>query len=41
MQKGAIEEGKHEMNMEHFIDDMNRRYDAIEQETKLKTIREN
>ena len=31
----------HEMDIEHFIDDMNKKYHAIEQETHLKTIREN
>lgn len=31
----------HEMDIEHFIEDMNRKYDAVEQETRLKTIREN
>lgn len=31
----------HEMDIEHFIEDMNKRYDAIKQETRLKTIREN
>lgn len=31
----------HEMDIEHFIEDMNKKYNAIEQETHLKTIREN
>ena len=31
----------HEMDIEHFVEDMNKKYDAIEQETRLKTIREN
>ena len=31
----------HEMDIEHFIEDMNKKYHAIEQETRLKTIREN
>lgn len=31
----------HEMDIEHFIEDMNKRYDATKQETRLKTIREN
>ncbi len=31
----------HEMDMEHFVDDMNKKYHAVEQETRLKTIREN
>ena len=31
----------HEMDIEHFIDDMNKKYLTIEQETHLKTIREN
>ena len=31
----------HEMDIQHFIEDMNTKYDMIEQETKLKTIREN
>ena len=31
----------HEMDIEHFIDDMNKKYHTIEQETHLKTIREN
>lgn len=31
----------HEMDIEHFIEDMNNKYDSIEQETRLKTIREN
>lgn len=31
----------HEMDIEHFIEDMNRKYDAVEQKTRLKTIREN
>ena len=31
----------HEMDIEHFIDDMNKKYHAVEQETHLKTIREN
>ena len=31
----------HEMDIEHFIEDKNRKYDAVEQETRLKTIREN
>lgn len=31
----------HEMDIEHFIEDMNKRYDSIERETRLKTIREN
>ena len=30
----------HEMDMEHFIEDMNKKYDSITQETRLKTIRE-
>ena len=31
----------HEMDIVHFIEDMNKRYDAAKQETRLKTIREN
>lgn len=31
----------HEMDIEHFVEDMNKKYDAIEQESRLKTIREN
>lgn len=31
----------HEMDIEHFIEDMTEKYNAIEQETRLKTIREN
>ncbi len=31
----------HEMDIGHFIEDMNKRYYAVEQETRLKTIREN
>lgn len=31
----------HEMDMEHFIEDMNKKYNAIEVETHLKTIRVN
>lgn len=31
----------HEMDISHFIEDMNKRYDAIEKETHLKAIREN
>ncbi len=31
----------HEMDIEHFIEDMNKKYDSIEQETRLKTLREN
>lgn len=31
----------HEMDIGHFIEDMNKKYYAIEQETRLKTIREN
>lgn len=31
----------HEMDIGHFIEDMNKKYHAIEQETRLKTIREN
>ncbi len=31
----------HEMDIERFIEDMNKKYDAIEQDTRLKTIREN
>ena len=31
----------HEMDIEHFIEDMNRNYDSVERETHLKTIREN
>ena len=31
----------HEMDIEHFIEDMNKKYNAIEQDTRLKTIREN
>lgn len=31
----------HEMDIEHFIEDMNEKYNAIERETHLKTIREN
>lgn len=30
----------HEMDIGHFIEDMNKRYNSIEQETRLKTIRE-
>lgn len=31
----------HEMDIEHFIEDMNSKYRASEQETRLKAIREN
>ena len=31
----------HEMDIEHFIEDLNKKCNAIEQETRLKTIREN
>lgn len=31
----------HEMDIEHFIEDMTKKYNATEQETRLKTIREN
>ena len=31
----------HEMDIEHFIEDMNRNYESVELETHLKTIREN
>ena len=31
----------HEMDIEHFIEDMNKKYNAIEKETCLKEIREN
>lgn len=31
----------HEMDIGHFIEDLNKKYDAIEQETHLKSIREN
>lgn len=31
----------HEMDISHFIEDMNQKYDAAEQEARLKTIREN
>ena len=31
----------HEMDIEHFVEDLNQRYEAIELETRLKTIREN
>ena len=31
----------HEMDIAHFIEDMNKKYNSIEQETRLKTIREN
>ena len=31
----------HEMDIEHFIEDMNKKFDSIELETRLKTIREN
>lgn len=31
----------HEMDIEHFVEDMNKKYNAIERETRLKTIREN
>ena len=31
----------HEMDIIHFIEDMNKKYYAVEQETRLKTIREN
>lgn len=31
----------HEMDIEHFIEDMDKKYNSIEQETHLKTIREN
>lgn len=31
----------HEMDITHFIEDMNKKYNSIEQETRLKTIREN
>ena len=31
----------HEMDIEHFVEDMTKKYNAIEQETRLKIIREN
>ena len=31
----------HEMDIEHFIEDLSKKCNAIEQETRLKTIREN
>ena len=31
----------HEMDIEHFVEDMNKKYDSINQETQLKRIREN
>lgn len=31
----------HEMDIDHFVEEMNRKYQAVEQETRLKTIREN
>ena len=31
----------HEMDIEHFIEDMDKKYNSIKQETHLKTIREN
>ncbi len=31
----------HEMDIGHFVEDMNKKYNAVEQETRLKTIREN
>ena len=31
----------HEMDIEHFVEDMAKKYNSIEQETRLKTIREN
>lgn len=31
----------HEMDIGHFIEDMNKKYDSIKRETRLKTIREN
>lgn len=31
----------HEMDIEHFIEDLNKKYDSVTQETRLKTIREN
>lgn len=31
----------HEMDIEHFIEDMNLKYNSVEQETRLKTVREN
>lgn len=31
----------HEMDIGHFIDDMNERYDAAERKSRLKEIREN
>lgn len=31
----------HEMDIGYFIEDMNKKYHAIEQETRLKTIPEN
>lgn len=31
----------HEMDIEHFIVDMDKKYDSVIQETRLKTIREN
>ena len=31
----------HEIDIEHFIEDMNKKYASREQETRLKTIREN
>lgn len=31
----------HEMDIEHFIEDLNKQYDAVKLETQLKTIREN
>lgn len=31
----------HEIDIAHFIEDMNKKYDSIDPETRLKTIREN
>ena len=31
----------HEMDIQHFIEDMDKKYDARKQKSKLKTIREN
>lgn len=31
----------HQMDIEHFIEGMNKKYDSVEQETRLKMIREN
>ncbi len=31
----------HEMDISHFVEDMNKKYQAVEQETRLKRIREN